>query len=163
MLQKYKSEEKQANIRLLVDENITLNYHGTEFQIVGVDYPIRPDSRRRMAETAEMDYMQRSADKAFNGIKPDEWILCLTHHPDFFNLAVANQASLSLAGHTHGGQILPLGYTVGKLWFSYLKGWYQQQQSQLFVSVGMGHVWPYRLGVPPEIVTFTLHSQIDPK
>ena len=163
VLQKYKSEAKQANLRLLVDENITLNYHGTEFQIVGVDYPILPDSRRKLAETAKMDYMQRSADKAFNGVKTNEWILCLTHHPDFFDLAAENQASLSLAGHTHGGQVLPLGYTVGKLWFRYLKGWYQQQQSQLFVSVGMGHVWPYRLGVSPEIVTFTLHSKIYPK
>lgn len=157
ILQKYQTEEKQVNLRLLVDENLSLNYHGTEFQIVGVDYPILPDSRRHMAETARMDYMQRSADTAFNGVKQDEWILCLTHHPDFFDLAAANNASLSLAGHTHGGQVLPLGYTVGKLWFNYLKGWYQRQQHQLFVSVGMGHVWPYRLGVPPEIVTFTLH------
>lgn len=157
ILQKYQTEEKQVNLRLLVDENLSLNYHGTEFQIVGVDYPILPDSRRHMAETARMDYMQRSAGKAFNGVKQDEWILCLTHHPDFFDLAAANNASLSLAGHTHGGQVLPLGYTVGKLWFNYLKGWYQRQQHQLFVSVGMGHVWPYRLGVPPEIVTFTLH------
>ena len=163
ILQKYKTEAKQAKLQLLVDENITLNYHGAEFQIVGVDYPILPDSRRHMAETAQLDYMQRSADKAFRGVKPSEWILCLTHHPDFFDLAAANHASLSLAGHTHGGQVLPLGYTVGRLWFNYLKGWYQLPSSQLFVSVGMGHVWPYRLGVPPEIVTFTLHAQIDPK
>ena len=163
ILQKYKTEATQTNLRLLVDENITLNYHGAEFQIVGVDYPILPDSRRRMAETAKLDYMQRSADKAFHGVKPSEWILCLTHHPDFFDLAAANHAGLSLAGHTHGGQVLPLGYSVGRLWFNYLKGWYQLPSSQLFVSVGMGHVWPYRLGVPPEIVTFTLHSKIYPK
>lgn len=89
----------------------------------------------------------------------EQWILSLTHHPDFFDLAAANQTSLSLAGHTHGGQALPLGYTVGRLWSDYLKGWFQRQQSQMYVSVGMGHIWPYRLGVPTEIVTFTLHTK----
>ncbi|WP_024871212.1 metallophosphoesterase [Tolumonas lignilytica] len=163
ILKKYQSAELQQHIRLLVDESLPLRYHETEFQIVGVDYPLPANSRRKMAETAELDYMQRSAAKAFRAVNQQEWILCLTHHPDFFDLAAANHASLSLAGHTHGGQVLPLGYTVGKLWFHYLKGWYQRAPSQLYVSTGMGHVWPYRLGVPTEITTFTLHPRIDTK
>lgn len=163
ILEKYQTAESSGQIRLLVDEKMNLSYRGTVFQIAGVDYPILPDSRRKLAETAQMDYMQRSAEKIFRSVTPDEWLLCLTHHPDFFDLAAARKTSLSLAGHTHGGQTLPLGYTLGRLWSDYLKGWYQQQQSQLYVSTGMGHVWPYRLGVPTEIVVFTLHSKIYPK
>lgn len=159
ILQQYKSAEASGQLRLLVDEKLNLNYRGTEFQIVGVDYPILPESHRKLAETAKQEYLQSSANKAFSDVTMNEWILCLTHHPDFFDLAAANQASLSLAGHTHGGQALPLGYTVGRLWSDYLKGWFQRQQSQMYVSVGMGHVWPYRLGVPTEIVTFTLHTK----
>ena len=159
ILQQYKNAETSGQIRLLVDEKMNLSYRGTEFQIVGVDYPILPDSRRKLAETAKLEYLQSSAKKAFSDVTREQWILCLTHHPDFFDLAAANQTSLSLAGHTHGGQALPLGYTVGRLWSDYLKGWFQRQQSQMYVSVGMGHVWPYRLGVPTEIVTFTLHTK----
>ncbi len=163
ILQKYNNAETSDQIRLLVDERMNLSYRGTEFQIVGVDYPILPDSRRKLAETAKLEYLQSSAKKAFRDVTREQWILCLTHHPDFFDLAAANQTSFSLAGHTHGGQALPLGYTVGRLWSDYLKGWFQRQQSQMYVSVGMGHVWPYRLGVPTEIVTFTLHPKIYPK
>lgn len=159
ILQKYQSAAASSQIRLLVDEKMNLSYRGTAFQIVGVDYPILPDSRRKLAETAQMDYMQRSAEKAFRHVTPDEWLLCLTHHPDFFDLATARNTNLSLAGHTHGGQVIPLGYTVGTHWSKYIKGWFQRQQSQLYVSTGMGHVWPYRLGVPTEIVTFTLHAK----
>lgn len=157
--QKYRSQEFHNRIRLLVDEHMSLQYHGTKMQIVGVDYPLPANSRRKMAEIAEQSYMQRSADKAFADVDAQQWILCLTHHPDFFDLAATHHAGLSLAGHTHGGQALPLGLTVGKLWFHYLKGWYQLPQSQLYVSTGMGHVWPYRLGVPTEITTFTLHRK----
>lgn len=162
ILKKYKDAEKQEKIRLLVDESTSLRYRETDFQIVGVDYPMSPNARsEHMKKTSIDDWMQHSAKKAFAHVKKDEWILCLTHHPNFFDLAAENNASLSLAGHTHGGQVLPLGYTVGRYQydFNYLKGWFEKQQSQLFVSVGMGHVWPYRLGVPPEIVTFTLHQK----
>jgi uncharacterized protein len=162
ILQKYKDEAKQTPIRLLVDESMPLTYNTTEFQVVGVDYPMPPNARgEHIEKPAEENWMQYSAKKAFAHVKKDEWILCLTHHPNFFDFAAANNASLSLAGHTHGGQVLPLGYTVGRYQydFYYLKGWFQKQQHQLFVSVGMGHVWPYRLGVPPEIVTFTLHQK----
>lgn len=162
ILKKYKDAEQQAKIRLLVDESASLRYGNTNFQVVGVDYPMPANARgEHLEKTTIDDWMQHSAQKAFSNVKKDEWILCLTHHPNFFDLAAENNTSLSLAGHTHGGQVLPLGYTVGRYQydFNYLKGWFEKQQSQLFVSVGMGHVWPYRLGVPPEIVTFTLHQK----
>lgn len=159
ILKKYQAAAGTGRIRLLVDDSLMLNYHGTDFQVIGVDYPLQPNSRRKLAESAEKAYMQRSADKAFSKLAPETWHLLLTHHPDFFDLAVSRHISLALAGHTHGGQALPLSYTVGRLWSEYVKGWFQQQQSGLYVSTGMGHVWPYRLGVPTEIVTFTLHQK----
>jgi len=163
ILKKYQTEEKQTNIRLLVDESISMNYRNTEFQVVGVDYPMPANARgEKMEKTTIEDWMEHSAKKAFAKVNKKEWMLCLTHHPNFFDLSAKNDVSLSLAGHTHGGQVWPLGYTIGRYQydFNYLKGWFQKQQHQLFVSVGMGHVWPYRLGVPTEIVTFTLHRKI---
>lgn len=159
ILKKYQAAAGTGKIRLLVDDSLMLHYHGTDFQVIGVDYPIPPNSRRKLTESAETTYMQQSANKAFSKIDPGSWQLFLTHHPDFFDIALKRNISLSLAGHTHGGQALPLSYTVGRMWSQYVKGWFQQQQSALYVSSGMGHVWPYRLGVPPEIVIFTLHQK----
>jgi predicted MPP superfamily phosphohydrolase len=148
-------------IRLLVDSHLTANYHGTDFAIAGVDYPSPPNSRKPLKDIRFDDFMRRSAAHAFHGISPDEWTLCLSHHPNFLFLSADYKVSLTLSGHTHGGQVLPLGYTVGRYAydFKYLKGWFTERGSQLFVSVGMGQLWPFRLGVPKEIVTMTLHRQ----
>ena len=162
ILNKYDKERDNTRIQLLVDDTRTLTFNNKTFQVVGVDYPIPPDSRGSKIDDEKFDEnMRLSAQKTFAKVDKNKWILCLTHHPNFFDLSAANNADLSLAGHTHGGQVLPLGYTIGRYQykFHYLKGWFSIQSHQLFVSTGMGHVWPYRLGVPPEIVIFTLHQK----
>lgn len=162
ILAKYQTESKVAPIQLLVDQHTERTYHGQKFQITGVDFPMAPNTRGVKVEESEEEHdMAGSVIRAFDGIKPDEWNLLLAHHPNTFDFIESQNAELTVAGHTHGGQVLPLGYTVGRYryHFHYLKGWFQRQQQQLYVSVGMGGVWPYRLGVPKEIVTFTLHRQ----
>lgn len=160
--EKYKTESQKFPIRLLVDNHVSINYRGVTFQVTGVDYPIPPNTRGQKIEYELFEQkVAESAQKAFDGIDPNQWNLFLAHHPNTFNYITEKNASLTLAGHTHGGQVLPLGYLVGQLryHFDYLKGWYERNQQALFVSVGMGNIWPYRLGVPREIVVFTLHHK----
>ena len=69
--------------------------------------------------------------------------------------------TLSLAGHTHGGQIrLPfIGTPLTNTAFGYVRGRYVERARTLIVSSGVGtSSIPLRWGVPPEIVVVTLHA-----
>lgn len=93
-------------------------------------------------------------------IKTDDPVLLLVHEPDIFP-EVSNRVALTLAGHTHGGQIrVPLmwqRYVPSKYGARYAYGHVIENQRHLIVSGGLGtSIIPARLGVPPEIVHVTL-------
>jgi predicted MPP superfamily phosphohydrolase len=83
--------------------------------------------------------------------------LCLSHRPDIF-ADLPRACVLTIAGHTHGGQVaLPLlGRPAVSLASAYgqryAAGIVRQAGRTLFVSTGIGTTFlPVRLGVPPEI------------
>ncbi len=81
--------------------------------------------------------------------------LCLTHTPDIFPI-LPNRCFLTIAGHTHGGQVkLPiLGRLVvpSKYGPKYAAGYVFEGDKHLFISTGIGtSILPVRFGVPPEI------------
>jgi predicted MPP superfamily phosphohydrolase len=87
-------------------------------------------------------------------------VIVLTHNPDLFPKIPA-RVVLTLAGHTHGGQVnLPL---VGRLKVPsdfgqrYAAGHVIENNHHLFVTTGIGtSIIPVRFRVPPEIVILTL-------
>ena len=86
--------------------------------------------------------------------------IVLTHNPDVFP-EIPARVKLTLAGHTHGGQVrLPLlGAPVVPSEFGqrYLRGHIVEDGRHLFVTTGVGtSILPLRLGVPPEIAVLTL-------
>ena len=93
-------------------------------------------------------------------ITTDDPVILLAHEPDIF-VKVPARVALTIAGHTHGGQIrLPFG---PPLWvpsaygarFAY--GHIIENGRHMIVSGGLGCSGvPLRLGVPPEIVRITL-------
>jgi len=85
----------------------------------------------------------------------------VTHRPGAFDAAARHGIALTLAGHTHGGQIgAPLrDLTPVRLATRYVRGRYRQGDSDLIVSSGVGTSGPpIRLGVPPAIVEVTLRT-----
>jgi predicted MPP superfamily phosphohydrolase len=83
------------------------------------------------------------------------------HNPDVFPEMPA-RVSLSLAGHTHGGQVnLPnIGRLIipSKFGQRYAYGLVEEGGRKLFVTGGIGtSILPVRFRVPPEIVLLTLH------
>ncbi|HYO51530.1 metallophosphoesterase [Archangium sp.] len=147
------SARRGSPVRLLVDEAQVLEHAGQRVRVVGVDYPL---GRRGMG--AKVERMRRSAEVAFRGTSADEVVLCLTHHPDFFPFAVERGARLTLAGHTHGGQVAILGMPLFRFAFDYMLGRYRRGDGQLYVSGGTGHWLPFRLGVPAEVSILTLRA-----
>jgi predicted MPP superfamily phosphohydrolase len=93
-------------------------------------------------------------------VDTDDPVILMLHEPDGFT-KVPERVSLSIAGHTHGGQIrvpfvwpefVPSAYGAR---FAY--GHIVEQGRHLIVSGGLGvSSVPVRLGVPPEVVRIEL-------
>ena len=89
----------------------------------------------------------------------DAPVILLAHEPDIF-VEVPERISLTLAGHTHGGQIRLLGYSPvvpSRYGNRFAYGHIVERGRHMIVSGGLGcSIAPVRLGVPPEIVLVRL-------
>jgi uncharacterized protein len=150
--------QHKARINLLVNENIAITHGGATLHIVGVDYPMNPKGGHMLPRPEQNAAMSAQADAAFTGLVKGETILALSHHPAFFPFAAAHGAQLTLASHTHGGQLRLFGRPLIDA-YPYLQGLYRRQDAYLDVSAGFGHWLPIRFGVPREIVIVTLRSE----
>ena len=74
-------------------------------------------------------------------------------------MRVPDRVSLTLSGHTHGGQVRMLGWSpvVPSRYGAKLAYGHRREACDIVVSGGLGcSIVPFRLGVPPEIVLVTL-------
>ncbi|TWH46694.1 metallophosphoesterase [Sporomusa sp. KB1] len=122
--------------------------------LAGVDYPWGKNKAEQ--ETKRQDYFAQSVSK----IPADAFTVFLTHHPDFLDNAFMAGVPLSLAGHTHGGQVAVFGASVLPVQYKYMKGMFRQNGSYGYVSAGAGHWLPLRIGCPAEISFFKLKRGI---
>lgn len=99
-------------------------------------------------------------DRALEPIKDAAPVLLFTHNPDLFP-EVPARVALTLAGHTHGGQVvLPfVGAMIvpSRYGDRYAAGHVVEGGRHLYVSSGIGtSIIPVRFGVPPEITLLYL-------
>jgi uncharacterized protein len=92
----------------------------------------------------------------------DAPVLLLTHNPDIFPL-VPPRVALTLAGHTHGGQVrLPLlGRPIVPSEYGqrFAAGVVREEGRVLFVTTGVGtSIIPVRFRVPPAVSLLTLRA-----
>jgi predicted MPP superfamily phosphohydrolase len=92
-------------------------------------------------------------------ITGDAPIILLAHEPDVFP-KVSPRVSLTLSGHTHGGQVRLFGYSPvvpSRFGNRYAYGHVVEDGRHLIVSGGLGFsILPVRLGVRPEILLIEL-------
>lgn len=97
----------------------------------------------------------------FATIPADAAVLALTHEPALWPRLPAS-AVLTIAGHTHGGQISPFGVFTPRRFRAdshALRGAYTEGGRMLFVTPGIGtSILPMRMGVPPEISRLRVRS-----
>jgi predicted MPP superfamily phosphohydrolase len=157
-------------MRLLRHENAELNWRGSALNLIGVDY-----QRQRAADGKKAPMLA--------GLEPlvrhDVPNILLSHNPNSFPRAAELGIELSLAGHTHGGQvrveILDHRWSPAQFLTPYVAGLYRRPlrtsvhvpdaqvanspfpPSFIYVNRGLGTIAaPIRLGVPPEITLLTL-------
>jgi hypothetical protein len=94
-------------------------------------------------------------------VRPDMVNILLSHNPDVFPVAASQGYQLTIAGHTHGGQItveiLRQNLSIARFYTPYVYGLYRQGDAAVYVTRGIGTVGvPARLGAPPEIALIRL-------
>jgi predicted MPP superfamily phosphohydrolase len=128
-------------IRVLSNRAVRIQRNGRAFWIGGLAdlWTQRPDIPGVVAQT-----------------NPAEPLIFITHNPDLFP-QIPSRVSLTLAGHTHGGQVdLPF---VGRpvTVSNYNKGHILENGRHMFITSGVGTSGlPVRFRVPPEIAILRL-------
>jgi uncharacterized protein len=140
----------EVNIPVLENQVVPLGEQGNRFWLAGLGDQIahRIGHNRFRGEDDLPGTLAR--------VRTDDPILLLVHEPDIFPRVPARVA-LTLAGHTHGGQIrLPLlwpSFVPSASGARYAYGHIIEEHRHMVVSGGLGtSIVPLRLGVPPEIV-----------
>lgn len=86
-------------------------------------------------------------------------LILMAHEPDIFD-QMSQRVSLTLSGHTHGGQVNLFGFapwTPSEFGTRYAYGRVTEHSRDLIVSAGLGTSGPpVRFGAPPEIVALDL-------
>jgi len=159
---------RQHGMKLLRQERAELKWQGANLNLIGVDY--------------QRDSMVRGPKPPMLGgigplIRRDMPNILLSHNPNSFYKAADAGIELSLAGHTHGGQvdveILDEHVNPARFVTKFIAGLYQlplgggaasnqaqgesAKSSCLYVNRGLGTIGlPARLGVDPEITLLRL-------
>jgi predicted MPP superfamily phosphohydrolase len=154
-------------MRLLRQNNAELNWKGEAFNLIGVDY-----QRQHAPLGLEVPMLQTIEPL----VRHDIPNILLSHNPNSFRRAAELGIELSLAGHTHGGQvkveIIDHSWSPARFITPFVAGLYQlplhphdaasngTAKSALYVNRGLGTIGiPARLGVDPEISLLTLRRQ----
>ncbi len=157
-------------MKLLRMQNAELEWRGEKINMIGVDYqPQQGSPGWKMKMLDGVDALVRKG-------MPN---ILLSHNPNSFYRAAALGIELSLAGHTHGGQISigaggkelspALFYTEFTAGMYNLPSGPQGHEASvpgsgaaaLYVNRGLGTIWiPVRIDVPPEITLLTLHPAV---
>ena len=147
-----------------------------ERALVGVGIPVLEDRALEIQDgpcrfwlVGVSDYWEGPHDvgRALQAVPEGSPTILFTHNPDVFP-DVPARVSLTVAGHTHGGQVyLPgIGRPVvpSKYGERFAIGHVVEQGRHLFVSGGLGtSILPVRFLVPPEVSVLTLHAESGPR
>ncbi len=136
---------RAAGIPVLDDRSQVIEARGTRFWLAGVSdfWEGAHDIRAALADVP--------------GTAP---VILFTHNPDIFP-GVPARVSLTVAGHTHGGQVRLPWYgppvVPSRYGRRYAAGHVVERGRHLFVTTGLGtSILPVRFGVPPEVAILTL-------
>ena len=145
--------ETIAGLRVLRDSWECLSVDGAELYVLGIEDP----GWSPRLQNLESPALERLA----QAVPQNTARLLLMHRPNYFDQVAELGLPAALAGHTHGGQItLPPPahhHNVSRITTPFTRGFFQNGNSVLYVSRGMGVGGiPVRLNCPREISLLTL-------
>ncbi|MCX7305950.1 MAG: metallophosphoesterase [Hyphomicrobiales bacterium] len=146
-----------AGVPVLENDVVRIEKEGQGVWIAGLadQLALRPGRAWHRDHFAGMDDLPGTLAK----ITDDAPIVLLAHEPDIFP-NVPRAVSVTLSGHTHGGQVRVFGYSPvvpSAFGNRFAYGHVVEDDRNLIVSGGLGFsIVPMRFGVRPEIVSIDL-------
>ncbi len=138
--------QKRLGWQQLMNEHVTISHGMAQIVIIGVENAGQPPFTNRS-----------NLKKAMKGVEKDAFKIVLTHDPHHWRREVLKTgAQLTLAGHTHAGQLRLGKLTPASMAFKEWGGIYRKGKQMLYVSAGLGGSFPFRLGAWPEMTVITL-------
>jgi predicted MPP superfamily phosphohydrolase len=147
---------KAAGITVYENKAVRIAKDGAAFWLAGLGdqwaffYDREHRNRRQTFGYEGVDDL----DATLAQVTDDAPIVMMAHEPDVF-ARVSDRVSLTLSGHTHGGQVQFLGYAPIVPSFygqRYMYGHIHEAGRDLIVSAGLGCSGaPIRFGSPPEV------------
>ena len=136
-LRLWRSFLQEHDVTLLTNAGQRLHRNGHTLWLAGVD---------------DLTHGTPDLERALDGAHHEEPIVLLSHHPDLFREASWSGVDLTIAGHTHGGQITLFGKTpLRHTRLGYWRGHFEEDGAQLYVGRGAGTTWvPVRIQAPGE-------------
>lgn len=147
---------QQVGIRILRQARVPVAINGEAFNLIGVDF----QTRYHMGPANDR-FVRRYLDGVETLVAPGMVNILMSHNPDTFDRAADLGIDLSLAGHTHGGQValefVSPEIAPSRLVTPYVAGWFRKPSGQLYVNRGLGTIGMHmRIGAPPEITVYEL-------
>lgn len=137
----------KSGIKVLEQEDFFINHNGKLIRLVGFK---------------DLWHLKSNPSEVVGTMYKTIPTVVLTHNPDSFS-QMPNFVSLTLSGHTHGGEIVfPF---IGSFFIPseygqrYRNGYIIENNKHLFVSRGVATLSGGRFSDPPEINILTLYSQ----
>lgn len=142
----------EAACKYLEAHGITM-MRDTTIKIGDSFYLVGRDDREKLRITGKK---RKTFDELLTGVDKSLPIILLDHQPFALRQTAENGIDLQISGHTHYGQLWPLGY-ITNLIYEVSWGYKQIGQTHFYVSSGAG-TWgpPIRLGNTPEIVNYKI-------
>lgn len=134
----------------LMNEHHVVSHGMASIAVIGVENPGQPPFTNRS-----------NLKKAMKGVNPDMFKILLSHDPLHWRReVVGKKIQLTLAGHTHAGQLKIGKWTPARMAFKEWGGAYRIGEQMLYVSSGIGGSFPFRLGAWPELTVITLKRDL---
>ena len=131
----------RLGIRFLRGAAEALRFGSAVLNVAGVDYQSVRDKPRYL----------RGAERL---VAPGAVNVLLSHNPDVFPVAARQGFDVTLAGHTHGGQvtveIVHQTLNLARFITPFVYGLYREGKASVYVTRGIGTIGlPARIGAPP--------------
>jgi predicted MPP superfamily phosphohydrolase len=133
---------KKADIICLDNKSLWINLDNSRIKIGGV---------------GDMWEDEQIIKNTINDVDNDDFVMLVSHNPDFVEMVKTDKVDLMLSGHTHGGQISLFGlwapFVPSRHGNKYRTGIIHTKNTTLLVSNGIGNAGPLpvRFFVRPQI------------
>jgi predicted MPP superfamily phosphohydrolase len=150
------SDPQYWTLKTIPQSNMTyIGNKGTWIQLNG--------SRIRLGGVGDYNNGVQIQNATIKPVSSQDFVILLSHNPDYFPKVDKSKVDLVLSGHTHGGQLTFFGLWAPVVYSDYgneyRTGIIKENNTTLIINNGIGTVYaPVRFFARPQIYVITLKS-----